>query len=150
MGDHSCAAVNDGVVVFMLYSSTEVKGKAKSDELPVVKNGWDFAPIEWFRNGLSWIASCCQNCIFWFCRSQEPVSMWEESGSWYKNQGDGILGCWEPVTPGEEPGSQFKICKETNNLGGNQFPVWKNRVPHSKIQRACFEECGNRVLPGRN
>src|ERR1043165_4986565 len=29
-------AVNDGVVVFMLYSSTEAKGKAKSDELPMV------------------------------------------------------------------------------------------------------------------
>src|ERR1051325_7616566 len=29
-------AVNDGVVVFMLYSLTEVKGKSKSDEMPVV------------------------------------------------------------------------------------------------------------------
>src|ERR1044072_4441558 len=29
-------AVKDGAVVFMLYSSTEVKGKAKSGELPVV------------------------------------------------------------------------------------------------------------------
>src|ERR1044072_4757161 len=29
-------AVNDGVVVFMLYSLTEAKGKAKSDGLPVV------------------------------------------------------------------------------------------------------------------
>src|ERR1043165_5581242 len=29
-------AVNDGAVVFMLYSSTKVKGKSKSDELPVV------------------------------------------------------------------------------------------------------------------
>src|ERR1044072_6571431 len=36
MDDQSCVVVNDGVVVFMLYSSTEVKGKAKSDELPVV------------------------------------------------------------------------------------------------------------------
>src|ERR1043165_4650415 len=39
MDDQSCAVVKDGVVVFMLYSSTEVKGKAKSDELPVV-NGF--------------------------------------------------------------------------------------------------------------
>src|ERR1044072_396464 len=31
------SAVKDGAVVFMLYSSTEVKGKSKSDELPVVK-----------------------------------------------------------------------------------------------------------------
>src|ERR1044072_2080307 len=30
------SAVRDGAVVFMLYSSTEVKGKAKSGELPVV------------------------------------------------------------------------------------------------------------------
>src|ERR1051325_7527794 len=36
MDDQSCAVVNDGVVVFMLYSSTEVRGKAKSDEMPVV------------------------------------------------------------------------------------------------------------------
>jgi hypothetical protein len=46
MDDQSCAAVNDGVVVFMLYSSTEVKGKAKSDELPVVKNCFEIVPIE--------------------------------------------------------------------------------------------------------
>src|ERR1051325_11203203 len=36
MDDQSFAAVNDGVVVFMLYSSTEVKGKAKNHELLVV------------------------------------------------------------------------------------------------------------------
>src|ERR1051325_3425399 len=36
MDDQSCAVVNDGVVVFMLYSSTEVKGKAKSNELLIV------------------------------------------------------------------------------------------------------------------
>ena len=36
MDDQSCAVVNDGVVVFMFYSSTEVKGKAKSDEMSVV------------------------------------------------------------------------------------------------------------------
>ena len=35
MDDHSYVDVNDGVV-FMMYSSTEVKEKAKSDELPVV------------------------------------------------------------------------------------------------------------------
>ena len=60
--------------------------------------------------------------------------MWEEPGSWYKNQGDGILGFWEPVTPGEEPGSQFKIYKENNFFCGNRFPVWRNRVPHTKFQ----------------
>src|ERR1044072_7306329 len=34
--DQSCIVVNDGVVVVMLYSSTEVRGKAKSGELPIV------------------------------------------------------------------------------------------------------------------
>ena len=63
MDDQSYVVVNDGVV-FMLYSLTEVKGKVKSDELSVVKNGWDFSLIEWFRNGLSWISSCCQNSKF--------------------------------------------------------------------------------------
>ena len=48
---------------------------------------------------------------FWFCRSQEPVSMWEEPGSWYKKQRGTILTQWEPVTPREEPGSQLKIYK---------------------------------------
>ena len=37
-------AVNDGVVVFMLYSLTEVKGKSKSDELPVVKICFEIVP----------------------------------------------------------------------------------------------------------
>ena len=43
MDDQSYVVVNDGVV-FMLYSSTEVKRKSKSDELPVVKNYFEIVP----------------------------------------------------------------------------------------------------------
>ena len=44
MDGQSCIDINDGAVVFMLYSSTEVKGKSKSDELPVVKNYFEIVP----------------------------------------------------------------------------------------------------------
>ena len=36
MDDQSCATVKDGAVVFMLYTSTEAKWKAKSDGFPLV------------------------------------------------------------------------------------------------------------------
>src|ERR1051325_9323657 len=39
-----------------------------------------------------------------------------------------ILGCWEPVTPGEELVSQFKFFKENYFFYGNRFPAWRNRV----------------------
>src|ERR1044072_9100477 len=40
------SAVRDGAVVFMLYSSTEVKGKARSEELPVVNEFPEVFPEE--------------------------------------------------------------------------------------------------------
>src|ERR1044072_5469990 len=92
--------------------------------------------IEWKKLSLEQVV--VKNWNFWCCRSQEPVPMWEEPGSWYKNQGSRNLGFWEPVTPGEEPGSEFKIYKENNFFCGNRFPVWRNRVPHTKFQGRVF------------
>ena len=41
----------------------------------------------------------------------------------------------ESVTPGEEPGSQFKFSKKLAIFQrGNWFPIWVIRVPHTKFQ----------------
>ena len=85
--------------------------------------GWIlvFWCINSYGNEKEWIGihGAVKNWDFWYFRSQEPVPMWEEPGSWYKITGERILGFWEPVTPGEEPGSQFKICKI------NYFSSWE-------------------------
>ena len=46
---------------------------------------------------------------FRFCRSREPVTPGEEPGSQYKFSKTEHFSTWEPVPSMEEPGSPYKI-----------------------------------------
>ena len=81
MDDQSCTAVNDGVVVFMLYSSTEVKGKSKGDELPVVKNCFEIVPSKWDCQWWMNFQRCFQKTSV-NCRLRERGGIYYRLNSW--------------------------------------------------------------------